>query len=118
MALTSTTRRNGVVRLWKHGEGALTGVGEITLGATGDYGATGVVLTAAEARKLGFNVIHFAAGISVRQSGGTLRAIRGIWDAPNNAIRLFKGAAGVDVEITAGTDLAAGDIITCWLAGN
>lgn len=85
----------------------------IIIGATGDYGANGILLSAI-APLVGLRSIYAVLALSLRASGGTIKVFQFLHDYNTATIRLYKGAS---VEITAGSDLNAGDIMKLALVG-
>src|SRR5262245_1108510 len=113
MSVSVNARPSGSLRRGKLATGGLSvcpGIA-LTISATTDYGATGI-LVSAFASKAGFSKIHAIEGISVRQSTGAIRELAGRFDVNEMSIRLYKGAT---VEITAASDLAANDIVSCTI---
>ena len=97
---------------------------EFTIGATGDY-SSGLALTAANLANYGITGIVTILGVVVRQSGGTIRPLLGLWDSNTSKLRLYldldpanTGGANIPfTEITPAAHLAANDVVRCVIVG-
>lgn len=83
---------------------------DVTVGATTDY-SSGLSITPA---LVGMTAIYSLMGVSVRQSGGTIRAVVPLWDANTSKLRLYfdnTGTSGGVLTEASGSNLAASDVV-------
>ena len=112
MALTFTSKdfpeaaAHGNLRSWKPPNGPRIQQVEMTVGVTGDYSA-GFEIDGNKAA-LGFAHIFDVNDVSIRDSGGGLKALMPFFDHTTGKLRLYLETF---VEITPAVSLAIGDLV-------